>query len=266
MARGGRKPRGQFKPKSQAPSAISYSPTGGDKEDSTPGSNPSKGWWEKQKEPRVSHLAVEIIVAVSLGCLGILAGGTWILWDRWTDEIGQHRKAIDQAQRAEQRESDSISERNQLRQLVANQRQKITDLEKLSPILKFYGPRTMLVRSFDLPKEAGQMLPWGNCPKDPLWAPADDLCIRFMLLGIQKGPNGVEVAQFGLQAVRDTYRVNFDLRLLPGCRAVFAASVYEVTFAIEEVHYLSVKALVGISLGLAAEEKIKNVEYGCPKE
>ena len=69
-----------------------------------------------------------------------------------------------------------------------------------------------------------------------------------------------------LQAARDTYQMISDLRLLPGCKVVFAASAYEATFAVEAVEIGSAKVLIGISLGLAPEEKIKKVDYECPKE
>jgi hypothetical protein len=256
MAKGNKKPQSQAEVGSrpQTTKPLEPKPTQRDNEP-TPAS--SKSVWEGLKKSRTFYEAISVALLVAI--IGVL-------WDRWTDEIGEHQKTTGRAERAEQRVSDLISERDQLRQLVANQLQRISDLEKLSLFLKFLGPRTKLVRSFDLPKEAGQVLDWGDCPKDQIRAPSSDTCIRFRLIGIEKRPNGVDVARFMLLGVRDTYASVFSLLLLRGCSAVFTASVYQITIAIEEVEYSSVKALIGISLGLATEEKIKQLEYGCPEK
>jgi hypothetical protein len=77
-------------------------------------------------------------------------------------------------------------ERDQLKREVADLRKKNTELESLSPILKFYGTRAKLVASYDLNKEAGSELAIGNCLEPP--------CFLFTMRGIQKSHTIAEIS------------------------------------------------------------------------
>jgi hypothetical protein len=248
-------PEAEMSPQAVTPATPTVSTQG----DNKPDIEASGRWWEKLYEHWVEVLAGGFLVSVSVGFLFL-----------WLGEYREHEGTKGELKHEKESKEDLISENGQLKKGLIDLRQENAGLKKMHPFFKFFGPRTMLIRSFDLyldpPKEPGQMLDWGDCPKDPIRALLSDTCIRFKLLGIQKRPNGVYVAQLVLQAARDRHRVISDLRLLPGCKMVFAASAYEVTFAVEAVEIGSAKVLIGISLGLAPEEKIKKVDYECPQE
>jgi hypothetical protein len=231
------------------------------KKDSAPGPVPSTGWWEKQKEPRVSYLTVTIIVAILLGFIGVLAVGTGVLWDRWTDELGKHEETRGRAERAEGRERGVMSERDRLRQEITDLRKKNTELE--SPRLKFYGTRAKIISSYDLPKEAGASLVFGNCPEVP--------CFLFTIDDIHKTLEGIDHASMTMEGVWDEreltpFKMGFLLSLKVGCTSTFTASVLEVTFAVESVQYASVRVGIGISLAPSSQEGVKLLDTGCPEE
>jgi hypothetical protein len=244
MARGNRKPQGQPQPKSRPPSAMPSLPIAGDKKDSVPGSDPSRGRQEKQEEPRRSH-TVTIILAVFPCLIGALAGGTWVLWDRWTDEIGEHQKTVGRAERAEVREQGLLSDRDQLRQKIAELEKDKADFKKLHPILEFYGPHVKFTTSYDIPKEAGSILWTGNCPATP--------CLSIMMRGITTSANGSLEAGLGIAGLWEGFSVS-DYSLYTyvtprrGCRSIFEAGKYKVTVVVEEVQYSRLTIGIGATV------------------
>ena len=130
MAKGNRKPQRQAKMGPRPESGTSSLPTVVHKKNQDPAAESSKSWWEKQREPRVSHLTVTIIVSILLALVSVLAGGTWILWDRWTDEIGDHEKTRGELAREKGLRETAITERDQGRKELADLSKKYAELEK----------------------------------------------------------------------------------------------------------------------------------------
>jgi hypothetical protein len=197
-----------------------------------------------------------IIVTVLVALIGVLAVGTGVLWDRWTDEIGEHQKTTGKAERAEASEKRANSERDELKQEVSDLRKENSDLKKWHPILEFYGPRAKYMASYDLKKEIGHSLRIGKCPEVP--------CFVFTMKDMGLLSLGIAREDMGFNPEVGT----IGLRLKQGCKAVFTVDAYEVTFVIEADHIEDVRAGIGISLLPVAsiQRTVNQVSSGCPKE
>jgi hypothetical protein len=222
-------------------------------ESSIPAADHPKGRWETLRE-----VWVQVILAV------ILAGAAVTLFVKWQEEWRAHDDTKGQLARERKDREDGTTKRDDLQKTVTELRTRVTELERLHPILKFYGTRAKVVASFELNKEAGEELRIGNCPKAP--------CFRFTMLGIRNTPENIDLAEMTVSGIWEgidigSNSVIFDLPLKPGCRSTFAVSLYEVTFVIEAVQYKTIRAGIGISLGPSVQSGIRTDELRvCPEE
>ena len=157
-----------------------------------------------------------------------------------TDEIREHKRSL--AERAEGREQNRISENDRLRQELENLRKKNDELERLHPILKFYGTRAKLIASFDLKKEAGYHLYVGDdCPQAP--------CFIFTMGRVTNDQVFLFLGGRWEGSMALAYNaIRFSLPLKKGCRTKLHMSRYEVDFVIEDDRYSDLRAGIGIFL------------------
>ena len=140
---------------------------------------------EGSKKLTVSSIVYPIVVTILVGIVGVVA-------QRWLTEIGEHEKTRGELSRERESKGTVTTERNQLKEAVADLRTKNARFEQLHPILKFYGPRAKVIASYDLKKEAGSPFAIGSCPEAPGF--------RIRLLGIRQSGN-VETADLALGGI-----------------------------------------------------------------
>jgi hypothetical protein len=217
-------------------------------------------WGRRLRESRtlLEALIVAFFIAGSVGaCL--------IMWDRWTDEIGEHQKTMGRAECAEERERNLILERDQLARELKDVRQENADLKQKYSLLAFYSPRSKIVTSYDLRQETGSQLRFGNCPRSP--------CFLFTLGSIKKDADGVLMARLfiggeweGLTAIPQGFAAWLPLKR--ECYFKLAVPSYDIIFVIEEDRISDLRAGIGISL--ASSPRIRHglhvAESGCPKD
>lgn len=100
----------------------------------------------------------------SLAAVSVLLVLLGVITDRWLTEIGEHEKTRGELTREKESNGTVTAERNRLKNELEASRKKNEDLEQLYLILKSYGPGAKLVTNYDLKKEAGSNITFGNCP------------------------------------------------------------------------------------------------------
>jgi hypothetical protein len=168
---------------------------------------------------------------------------------------------------AQASEKSAISERDQLRTERDQLRNQLTGLKKENveirkqhPILEFYGPRAKYTASYDLSKEVGSKIYLGPCPREP--------CIILTVNSRFKGEDGTEWASLGVGGkwgnivALSIGLVDLALPLDRGCKAVFDAGPYQVTFLIEDSQINSLQGGVGITM-ISFSEGLRHHHSGC---
>lgn len=121
----------------------------------------------------------------------------------------------------------------------------------MHPILQFYGPGAKLVTNYNLDKEAGSSITFGQCPDVP--------CFRITLLGIRR-LEGKLMAELMLSEVwkgADPRSVDgpvFPLPLKRGCSMTFKTKLWDITFAIEDDRASYFRAGIGLPPGTYSGE------------
>jgi hypothetical protein len=192
------------------------------------------------------------------------------LWDRWTDEIGEHKKTVGRAERAENRKRDMMSERDRLLQDITGLRKENEDLRLLAPILTFYGPEAKIVMNYNLNKEVGSFVTFGHCPKIP--------CFRITLLGIHKADRDL-IEALGLSEDTSVAELRLSgawegapsgtingftapLALLRGRSVTLEMNVYNISFVIEIDRISYLRAGIGLSPGTLSEKGFRTGKRG----
>jgi hypothetical protein len=212
----------------------------------------SKWLWGKLKDILTSGITVAVLVAI----IAALA-------QRWFTEMGEHEKTRGELAGEKASNESGIVERNRLRMGLAALQKDNADFKKLHPILNFYGPRAKFIASYDLKKEIGSKLAIGNCPGEP--------CIQLMLRSMIKDLAGRPIAILGVGGnwegnVDPDISFGFPLAMIRGCRGIFEAGPYQITFVIEEDRLTDIKAGVGISILGRFQVGIRTVGSDCPNE
>jgi len=240
VAKRNKRQRGPLKSESRPPSAMPSSPTTGDKKDIGPNLDITRSQPEKQQEPKDSH-TVAIILAVFGTLISVLAVMTGVLWDRWTDEIGDHEKTRGELRHEKGLKETAIAERDQFKKEEADLREKIADLEKRLPNLKFYGPGANMVVNFDLKTDIRNYVTAGRCPQEP--------CFRITLLNLERQSGGIPYrVVFGFSGVWDRNLllspIPVPLPLKKACSRPLEVRGYTITLVIEDTDVTSLRASV----------------------
>ncbi len=225
---------------------------------------PDAFWRKVGRRLRESRTLLEAIVVTVV--IGGLVGALIIVWDRWTDEIGEHQKTTGRAERAEERERKLISERDQLAETLKTVQQENTGLKQKYPLLAFYGPRSKIVTSYDLRKETGSQLHVGNCPRSP--------CFLFTLGNMVEEPGSGPKASILFRGEWEGWPRSspnayaHSLSIKRGCYVKFEVPSYDIIFVIEEDRVSDLRAGIGISLASSPQIRrgIYMIESRCPKD
>jgi len=198
-----------------------------------------EGWLRRLEQSRTFYEAIAVaLLAVVIGNFHA----------RWTEEIGAHQKTTARLERAEERLVKQTPE-------LENLRKKNEELERLHPILQFYGTHAKIIRSFDLKKEVGSRLTIGNCPQTP--------CFVFAIQQIRDDLARLAVGDIGEGAPHNNL-TTIGLTLKKGCRTDFQMSEYAVDFVIEDDRIHALSAGIGISIASSPTEGLTLGTSTCP--